>query len=123
MPMYKPRHGSKSGGKKFGGGKFQKKDFRRSDSARPDLFDATCAECGKECQVPFRPNGRKPVLCTFCFKKDDYSEPKRFAGSDFKKPSFREDRQFAPRGNSIDLKDQLKTINSKLDAIMEALDV
>lgn len=121
--MYKPRSGGRSSGKRFGGGKFQKKDFRGSDSGRPELFDATCAECGKECQVPFRPNGRKPVLCSLCFKKDDFSGPQRSSGSDYRKSFFRDSRPAESRGGSSDLDTQLKTINSKLDAIMEALEI
>ena len=48
--------------KRFGGrGNFNK---------RPrEMHDAKCAECGKDCQVPFKPNGEKPVLCGDCYKK------------------------------------------------------
>jgi len=31
------------------------------------MFDAICAKCGANCQVPFRPNGRKEVFCSKCF--------------------------------------------------------
>ncbi len=30
-------------------------------------FDAVCSNCGKKCQVPFRPDGEKPVYCKDCF--------------------------------------------------------
>jgi CxxC-x17-CxxC domain-containing protein len=33
------------------------------------MFDATCASCGKETQVPFKPSGVKPVYCRDCFRK------------------------------------------------------
>ena len=32
-----------------------------------EKFDAICSHCGKSCQVPFRPNGKKPVFCSACF--------------------------------------------------------
>lgn len=32
------------------------------------FFDAVCAGCGVETQVPFMPDGRKPVYCRDCFK-------------------------------------------------------
>ena len=32
-----------------------------------ELFDAVCAECGKETKVPFRPRLDKPVYCSECF--------------------------------------------------------
>lgn len=33
------------------------------------MFDATCAQCGVQTQVPFRPNGLKPVYCRDCFRR------------------------------------------------------
>lgn len=32
-----------------------------------ELFTATCANCGREAQVPFRPSGIRPVYCSDCF--------------------------------------------------------
>lgn len=34
-----------------------------------EMFTATCAECKKECQVPFKPSGDRPVYCKDCFSK------------------------------------------------------
>jgi CxxC-x17-CxxC domain-containing protein len=33
------------------------------------LYDAVCAECGKDCKVPFEPRSGRPVYCSDCFKK------------------------------------------------------
>lgn len=33
------------------------------------LTTITCAECGKQDTVPFKPKGDRPVLCADCFKK------------------------------------------------------
>ena len=33
-----------------------------------ELFDAVCARCGKDTQVPFRPTGTRPVYCSDCFR-------------------------------------------------------
>jgi CxxC-x17-CxxC domain-containing protein len=118
--MYKSNRGSKTGGKKFGGGFSKKSDFHGKSSGRPELFDATCAGCNKRCQVPFRPNGSKPVYCMVCFRKNDYSDSKpsyRDGGSS------RDSGTSESRSGSNELVDQLKVINSKLDAIMGALDV
>jgi len=41
------------------------------------LHKAICADCNKECEVPFRPSGGRPVYCKECFSK-------RKAGSSFK---------------------------------------
>ena len=33
------------------------------------LHKAVCAACSKECEVPFRPSGDRPVYCKECFAK------------------------------------------------------
>lgn len=33
------------------------------------LHKATCADCRKECEVPFKPSGERPVYCKECFSK------------------------------------------------------
>ncbi|RLF62063.1 MAG: DNA-directed RNA polymerase [Thermoplasmata archaeon] len=37
-----------------------------------------CADCGKETEVPFKPDGRRPVYCSDCYRKH---RPKRFSSS------------------------------------------
>jgi CxxC-x17-CxxC domain-containing protein len=32
------------------------------------MYDAVCASCGINTQVPFQPNGTKPVYCRDCFQ-------------------------------------------------------
>ena len=50
--------GASSGG--YGGGGYER--------APREMFSATCASCGREAQVPFRPSGAKPVYCSDCFR-------------------------------------------------------
>lgn len=45
-----------------------------SRPARPpagsrEFFVATCASCGKEARVPFRPTQGRPVYCQACFRQ------------------------------------------------------
>ena len=35
---------------------------------RREMFPAVCAQCGKDTQVPFKPNGSRPVYCSDCFR-------------------------------------------------------
>lgn len=42
--------------------------FRRSFGPR-EMHKATCSECKKECEVPFKPMEGKPVYCKECFMK------------------------------------------------------
>jgi CxxC-x17-CxxC domain-containing protein len=44
------------------------------------MFDAVCDDCGKDCKVPFKPTGGKPIYCSRCFEKYDdknNSKPRR----------------------------------------------
>lgn len=36
--------------------------------ASREMFDAVCARCGKDTQVPFHPTGARPVYCSDCFR-------------------------------------------------------
>jgi CxxC-x17-CxxC domain-containing protein len=39
------------------------------ERAPREMFSATCSNCGREAQVPFRPTGSKPVYCSDCFNQ------------------------------------------------------
>ena len=41
-----------------------------------EMHKATCAECGKECEVPFKPTQGRDVFCQDCFKKWKCFKPK-----------------------------------------------
>ena len=45
-------------------------DMQRQN-VRPErvLHKAVCADCRKECEVPFRPSGDRPEYCKDCFSK------------------------------------------------------
>jgi CxxC-x17-CxxC domain-containing protein len=38
------------------------------DRGPREMFAATCSNCGREAQVPFRPTSGKPVYCSDCFR-------------------------------------------------------
>ena len=54
-------YGSGGGGYGGGGGGGYSRGPR-------EMYDATCARCDKETQVPFRPTGARPVYCSDCFR-------------------------------------------------------
>ena len=37
------------------------------NSSPRQMYPAVCAQCGKECQVPFQPGQGKPVYCSECY--------------------------------------------------------
>jgi len=53
---------SGGGNRRFGGNR----NFNRGPR---EMHKAVCAECGKDCEVPFKPTEGKPVLCKECFMK------------------------------------------------------
>lgn len=69
----------RGGGRDFGG-----RD-NRGGFDKPELHKATCASCGNSCEVPFKPNGIKPVYCRDCFKKEGGGDarPMRSEGGGF----------------------------------------
>ena len=71
------------------------------------LFAATCADCKKQCEIPFIPSGDRPVYCSDCFKKKGGS-----SGND--RP------RFENRSNE-QIKNQLEAISAKLDRVLKIL--
>ncbi|MEG1774529.1 MAG: zinc-ribbon domain containing protein [Oscillospiraceae bacterium] len=48
------------------------RDARKNGGAgrgEREMFEATCAECGKTCKVPFQPRNDRPVYCSDCFSR------------------------------------------------------
>ena len=50
---------------------------------RPQMYRAICAECGKQCEIPFRPSGDRPVYCSDCFEAKGGSSGRRDDRRDF----------------------------------------
>lgn len=103
-------------GRSGDGRSFGKRDFGR-DRHRPQMYEAVCSNCGKECQIPFKPTGEKPVYCRDCFAKMN--------GGDSKNNFARKNRNERPisnqSGRSPSSDQQLREINIKLDKILELL--
>jgi CxxC-x17-CxxC domain-containing protein len=53
------------------------RDDRGGRFNRPprEMHKVTCADCGKETEVPFKPDGTRPVYCRECYQSH---RPKRF---------------------------------------------
>lgn len=74
------------------------KNFHRGtrDGNRPTtMHKATCSQCGKDCQLPFRPNGNRAVFCSTCFETQKNGDSVKSTRSfDKRKPSFEDKRMF-----------------------------
>ncbi len=105
-----------------------RRSFGGGDSGRPILHDAVCDKCGKDCKVPFKPSGEKPVYCSDCFEKkggsdsnrsrDRRDSPRRsFGGGDSGRPS----QSNINNRSILQLVEKIETLNTKLDAIINLL--
>ena len=121
----KPRFPRKSfGNKPFGNKSFGNKGG--FGGGPREMFKADCAKCGNICEVPFRPNGTKPVYCSNCFVKDAPSGERSFAPRrDFaprqsfqqgsQAPQMRDDQAFK------DLKAELRVVNQNLERLISLM--
>ena len=85
-----PRDGS------FNRGGSQRRSFGDRNRPRPQMHEAICSECGKKCEVPFKPTGSKPIYCSQCFAKQrdnstSYGSERRSYG----RPKFQEKKMFS----------------------------
>ncbi|MFA5395359.1 MAG: DNA-directed RNA polymerase [Methanomicrobiales archaeon] len=53
----------------YRGGSRGQDSGQRSFGGPREMHKATCADCGKECDVPFKPTEGRPVYCNDCFPK------------------------------------------------------
>lgn len=137
----------KGGGSRGGRGGSPTWKGNTGAAGRTESFKATCGDCGKDCTVPFKPSGRKPVLCSMCFRDSDHPSSNKGYNKDksqfnrssgrpaFDKPRFNRssDRPSSdkPSYQSIEqaprqkigpsLKEEIKSINDKMDKILKLL--
>ena len=149
------RGGDRGGRRDFGGGGGRR--FGGRDAGPVTMFKATCSDCGKACEVPFRPTGERPVFCSDCFKKHGPAQTGRSDSRSYSRDGFDGKRMFkaicdncgkecevpfrptgekpvycsqcfdrgsssASKGKSPDqFKQQFDTLNAKLDKILKTL--
>ena len=124
--------GFRPGGRpSFGGGRGHGGGFGGAREERGgERFTAVCADCGNTCDVPFRPNGKKPVYCKECLAK--HHSDTRGGDRDFAprpQRSFERRESFgapAPRAAAPDhridtLVREVSMLGTKLDALAQAL--
>lgn len=112
MRDFNRNHGS-GRGRSFGDG-YKRNEGRGFDRPRPTMYPAICSNCGKECEVPFKPTGEKPVFCRDCFREK---------GGDSRRPEERNFSRPAAQNTSSDsqFRQELATLNEKVDRILTIL--
>jgi len=43
-----------------------------------EMYPVTCAQCGKQTEVPFQPRGDRPVYCSDCYSKQASRSTRRY---------------------------------------------
>lgn len=124
--------GARGGFRGGNGGKpsFQKKSWGNDRGGSAQMHKATCSDCGKTCEVPFRPSGDKPVFCNDCFSGKREGGDSRGSRRDFDRAPKKEFndrptlRAEAPRVAPVDdmLKKQIIDMNTKLDRLISIIE-
>jgi len=47
----------------------EKPEVKEVDSFKREMHKAVCADCKKECEVPFKPTEGRAVYCRDCYRK------------------------------------------------------
>ena len=85
------------------------------DRGSIEMHKSVCADCGKECEVPFRPTRDRPVYCQECWAKR--RPPRTEDGPQREHP--REDSQrrplLAPENVDLQILGELKRIREALE--------
>lgn len=122
------RGGARSGGLRGGNRDRRDGGFSRGgnnfspDFNAPQMHKTSCTSCGNMAEVPFKPTGDKPVLCSNCFgsQRDGGRGGDRRDGGNkgcfFNRPSA-PDQSKDVRA----LQDQMKALHVKMDAVMKSL--
>lgn len=105
----------------------------RSTNKEVRMYKATCSDCKKLCDVPFKPSGDKPVFCSNCFgaKRSGYDPTQHSIPHDPRKtsqeyvpsivnPLQKESKNLISLENYEIMKKQIAELSSRLD-IMSTL--
>lgn len=102
-----------------------RRSYGGRDSGRSLMHDAVCDECGKDCQVPFRPSSGKPVYCSNCFEEKGGRDSNRSGRGVSQRRSYGDrgsgrSSQRSDRGSS-QFTEKIEVLNTKLDKIINLL--
>jgi len=108
-----------------GGGGFRGRERGRGRDRGPvTMHHAVCDQCGKDCEVPFRPSGDKPVYCNDCFgsKKDNGGSRggDRYPQKSFESFQAPAKSDLASSSND-EIKKQLVMLNEKMERLIKAV--
>ncbi len=92
------------------------------------MYQAICDQCGKPCEVPFKPTSGKPVYCSACFGSKKEIGNNRGGNSSqrnydsYKAPKKQDFGNDISKGNNNEVKKQLEILNGKMDLLIKAIE-
>ncbi len=105
-------------------GNFNKKNRDRGGDRgfrkeRPRMHETICSDCGKRCEVPFKPTTEKPVYCNDCFQ--NYGRKTR--SFDRGGGKFQDKRKDSFRNVEVDnqYKEAINRLIDKMDVLISVL--
>src|SRR5205814_888090 len=133
MPGFRKPHGNR--GDDRGPSRFGQSDSSRPrfggdrpggysggrDDRPPQKFRATCSQCGKSCEVPFRPSGQKPVYCNECFSAQKGGQPRSFERRDREYSAPPQAKPPVEDKRIDEIRRQLDLMSSKIDNILQTM--
>jgi CxxC-x17-CxxC domain-containing protein len=108
-----------------------KMDKPRKKITHDEVFKTICDTCHKPCDVPFKPNGKKPVFCDACFRHTKEAAPSDYVKRkdktifntphNFVQPLNPLSSTYAPSAEVkiAELKRELSSANAKLDKLID----
>ncbi len=94
-----------------------------------NIYKTICDTCRKPCEVPFKPNGKKPVFCDTCFGKTRESSTSSFSKRKDKTvfetpenviiPTYTKHESSSTDLRIAELKRELTSANAKLDKLID----
>jgi CxxC-x17-CxxC domain-containing protein len=109
----------KRSGKPSGDRNFNTRSFGGRDSDSRSMFQTKCDRCHQNCEVPFKPNGSKPVLCNNCFKSHRGEDFGQREERSFRKPSYDRPQSYSRPPVQPNYNEKFEALNAKVDKLMK----
>ena len=88
---------------------------RSFDRGPRKMHKTVCADCGKECEVPFQPKRDRPVYCRECFVKRSPQRTENRPRREYRRENQRRRQSSAPENVDLQILRELKLIRKVLE--------
>lgn len=114
-------HKKSGSGNGYGHHDYGRPSYGGQRGGNREMFEAVCSACGKTTTVPFRPNGKKPVFCNDCFRKEGGNAEDSSRRSFVKRPDYGRRPDFEKRPQVPQYDQQIEMLNRKIDRLTDMM--